>query len=198
MIWFTSDTHFSHNNILHYTDREKYFKNVNEMNKALIHNINDCVSKKDTLYHLGDISLGKGKHWTSSINNIFSNIKCENIHVVLGNHDPSIRSEHVNNKHFKSAEHYCEINIGGYVPRALKKFNICMYHYPMTTWNRKCPIHLHGHCHGKLGFITSPFKEGYIRYDVGVDSEGLNYRPISVIQLMTNYVSQIPKDSNND
>lgn len=197
MIWFTSDTHFSHNNILTYTDRHKYFKNVNEMNKALIHNINDCVSKKDTLYHLGDISLGKGKHWTSSINNIFSNIKCENIHILLGNHDPSNRSEHVNNRYFKSVENYFELNIDGFVSKSLKKFNICMCHYPMTTWNRKCRVHIHGHCHGKLGFITSPYKDGYVRYDVGVDSEGLNYRPISVIQLVKSYTSFIPKENEN-
>ena len=38
MIWFTSDTHFGHANVLHFTDRP--FGDIAHMNRALI---NACL-----------------------------------------------------------------------------------------------------------------------------------------------------------
>ena len=55
MIWFTSDTHFGHENVLRFCERP--WKTVEAMNKALIDRINACVAPDDTLYHLGDFSF---------------------------------------------------------------------------------------------------------------------------------------------
>ena len=182
MIYFTSDTHFNHINILKYTTRHTVYQTVQEMNKALIDNINSCVDKKDTLYHLGDYCMDRGSHWTRKINEIFDQIKCKNIHLILGNHDPSIKSENLKKTKFSSINQYLELDYKGY------KF--CLSHYPLHTWNKKTPIHLHGHCHGKLGFISSPYSEGNIRIDVGIDSPGLNYKPISIERIIELYDSQ--------
>lgn len=51
-IWFTADFHFDHNNILRYCDRP--FSNVQEMNRAILDNLNRRVKPNDVLYFLGD------------------------------------------------------------------------------------------------------------------------------------------------
>ena len=80
--WFTSDTHFFHDNILRYCNRP--FKNSLEMNNALIKNWNDLVGKDDIVYHLGDFSFGKDKK--TNIPDLVSKLNGK-IHLILGNHD---------------------------------------------------------------------------------------------------------------
>lgn len=57
MIYFTSDTHFFHDNIRGYCDRP--FINVEMMNQVMIERWNNVVSPEDTVYHLGDFSMGR-------------------------------------------------------------------------------------------------------------------------------------------
>jgi calcineurin-like phosphoesterase family protein len=54
-IWFTSDNHFWHANVIKYCDRP--FASVEEMNEAMIRNWNEVVKPEDTVYCLGDFSL---------------------------------------------------------------------------------------------------------------------------------------------
>lgn len=91
-IWFTSDTHFGHSNIVgpnvsKWKSGYRDFKSLDEMNNHLIKEINKLVKKDDFLYHLGDFSFG-------GIENIYKfrkQIMCENIILVLGNHDKHIK-----------------------------------------------------------------------------------------------------------
>lgn len=54
-IFFSSDSHFSHANIIKYCNRP--YKDIDEMNNALVDNWNSVVSVDDTVYFLGDFSL---------------------------------------------------------------------------------------------------------------------------------------------
>jgi len=56
MIWFTSDTHFGHANIIKYCDRP--FDDTDHMDEHIIANWNSVVAPEDTVIHLGDIALG--------------------------------------------------------------------------------------------------------------------------------------------
>lgn len=56
-IWFTSDMHYGHHNIIEYTNRP--FSGVTEMNEALIDNWNATVNDGDIVYVLGDVAMGK-------------------------------------------------------------------------------------------------------------------------------------------
>jgi calcineurin-like phosphoesterase family protein len=55
VIWFTSDLHFSHQNVIGYCNRP--YASIDEMNEELIRNWNQCVSPTDEIYCLGDVSM---------------------------------------------------------------------------------------------------------------------------------------------
>lgn len=55
MIFFTSDPHYWHNNVIRYCNRP--FADMQEMNEAMIKAWNDTVGPQDTVYCLGDFSL---------------------------------------------------------------------------------------------------------------------------------------------
>ena len=74
-IYFISDTHFNHDNIIKYCARP--FIDSKEMNKEIIRYWNKTVNSHDTVYFLGDLSIGKFNH--SKLNG--------NIVFIKGNHD---------------------------------------------------------------------------------------------------------------
>jgi calcineurin-like phosphoesterase family protein len=51
-IWFASDYHFCHANVIKYDGRP--FNNVEEMNQTLIDNWNEVVGDDDVVFYLGD------------------------------------------------------------------------------------------------------------------------------------------------
>lgn len=55
MIYFTSDPHYWHTNVITYCNRP--FTDCTHMNESLINNWNDVVGPDDTVYCLGDFSL---------------------------------------------------------------------------------------------------------------------------------------------
>jgi calcineurin-like phosphoesterase family protein len=69
-IFFTSDLHLDHENIIKYCHRP--FLNVEDMNRTLVNNWNNTIEKNDRVYFLGDMSFGKGSrsadHWLSKLN----------------------------------------------------------------------------------------------------------------------------------
>lgn len=89
-IFFTSDTHFGHKNIVKgqsdWNRNTRDFKTLDKMNYTLIKSINDVVGQDDTLFHLGDWSFGG----IENIWNFRKQIKCKNIILITGNHDEHI------------------------------------------------------------------------------------------------------------
>lgn len=55
MIWFTSDQHFDHANVIKYDSRP--FPDLWHMNEGLIERFNARVAPGDKTYHLGDFSM---------------------------------------------------------------------------------------------------------------------------------------------
>jgi len=78
-VFFTSDTHFGHTNIIQYCARP--FSDVDHMNEMLIKAWNDRVQPGDIVYHLGDFSMGKKENV-----NIRKRLNGKVI-LVKGNHD---------------------------------------------------------------------------------------------------------------
>lgn len=157
-IYFASDTHFHHENIIKYSNRP--FKNATEMNEALIANWNSVVSDKDTIYHVGDFAMGfRGK----SIKSIFHRLNGHK-HLIKGNHD--YENPAVLELPWESVEDIKIVSVG--------KIKLFLCHYAMRTWKHSYKDHswqLHGHSHAELE------ETGDLSFDVGVDA--WNYTPIS-------------------
>lgn len=79
-LWFTSDTHFFHGNIIEYCNRP--FKDVYEMNEALIQNWNDRVKPGDVIFHLGDF----GHCGSQKLKETLERLNGRK-YLILGNHD---------------------------------------------------------------------------------------------------------------
>lgn len=55
MIFFSSDSHFGHTNVIKLSNRP--FKDINHMNESLVANWNSVVGSEDIVYYIGDFSL---------------------------------------------------------------------------------------------------------------------------------------------
>lgn len=161
MDWFSSDWHLGHTNILRYCNRP--YMSVEEMNSAILAEINKKVLPSDTLFYLGDLCMDHNfTQWESWIRQI----KCENIYYLLGNHEPDDLQDIFNDggcpKNIVWMGDYLQAKCGG------KRFVMC--HYPIESWNgsHKGVYHLHGHCHAEL-----PTSLTMRRMDVGIDCHSM-------------------------
>jgi calcineurin-like phosphoesterase family protein len=167
MLWFISDTHFSHTNIIKYSKRP--FKDSQEMDDILIKNWNSKVKKQDLVYHLGDVGLGNPirlKYILDELNG--------KIFLIKGNHEKSAMNKKCINR-FEWVKDYFELN---YFDNEDKKMQLMiLFHYPMKTWNKKSygSFHLFGHAHGNI------LPDNTLSMDVGVDCN--NYYPISYFEI---------------
>lgn len=67
-VWFTSDTHFYHTNIIDFCRRP--FESIEEMNETLIANWNKVVGTNDIVFHLGDFCLGDSTKWNGILDRL--------------------------------------------------------------------------------------------------------------------------------
>lgn len=170
MIWFTSDTHFGHANVLHFTDRP--FGDIAHMNRALINAINERVAPTDDLYILGDFSYQMTAVEAAALR---SKINCRKVHIVPGNHDKDWTHKDVAGT-FIVEPPIVRINIHGQ--------KIVLSHYPLMEWQSmsRGSWHLHGHIHS-AGSVYNELnrKQDLMRYDVGVDANDL--APVSLDEI---------------
>jgi calcineurin-like phosphoesterase family protein len=172
-IFFTSDPHFGHANIIKYCNRP--FASVQEMDRTIIDRWNKRVAKDDTLYCLGDWCIWRG---SKSIDQIAAEyreqINCGQIVLIWGNHDRKGRRNEKFQKLFAGTFDLLELTVGDQL--------IVLCHYAMRVWNRSHhgSYHLYGHSHGSL-----PDDPNARSFDCGVDS--FNFYPIryeEVVDLM--------------
>jgi calcineurin-like phosphoesterase family protein len=167
-VWITSDTHYGHTNICRGVtnwrlpngdvpvNQTRDFPTIEKMNAAIVNNINSLVGQDDILIHLGDWSFGGFE----KIEEFRNRIICQNIHLILGNHDHHIdRNRGDIRKLFLSVSWFEQFEYMG------ETIECC--HYPISSWNnlRKGRVHLHGHCHLPHNQKISNGR----RMDVGMD-----------------------------
>lgn len=167
-IFFTSDTHFFHANILNFEHRP--FKDVNDMNTQMIKLWNDKVTNSDLVYILGDFSFGT----VEETNDILKKLKGRKI-LVLGNHDHFVKNHKFDQSAFLEICNYKEIEYSG------KRIVMC--HYPFASNDTK-KFQLYGHIHSntKDHIHHCPFNLPDNSYNVGADVN--QYTPISIQEIL--------------
>ena len=166
MMWFTSDLHLSHTNVISMNNRP--FASSQQMDEEIIKRWNKKIAPNDTVYVLGDVCWG----WNSKrIHDTFS--KMNGIkYLIIGNHDKL--GPHQLSNVWAEITPYKRITIDNY--------RVILSHYPIAEWD--CAwhgsIHLYGHTHGmfNLSDFTKlmPHKNTNC-LDIGVDTN--NYYPYS-------------------
>ncbi len=161
-IWFSSDWHLFHENIIKYSKRP--FTNVAEMNNKIVENWNSLVSENDICFFLGDFAFPKSKEQEKELARIVNSLKGREKHFINGNHD----------KKLKTYIKQCFTSISDYLELEVNDTDIVMSHYPFLSWNKSFygSWMLHGHCHGTLK--EDPHMK---RVDVGIDC--WKYSPVS-------------------
>ena len=191
MIYFSSDHHFWHNNVIKYCDRP--FASVEEMNEIMILRWNEVVKPEDTVYYLGDFAMA------ARAPEVYTNRLNGTKILVNGNHDFTHpyhkKSRNEDNRKiwrdkyiswgWHSVVDEVNIEIDGI------KLKMCHLPYPSTYENQEEAQHedkyarfrpvdegvilLNGHVHEKWAMKKS--SKGTLMINVGVDVN--NFYPIS-------------------
>ena len=188
-IWFVSDMHIMHKNIIEYSHRP--FKDVEEMNETLINNWNKTVPEDGIVFDLGDFAIGGSKVW----NDALSRLRGKH-YLIMGNHDMKNYRESYS-KYFELVTQQMYIQVDD--------VSIYLNHFPFLCFGgayreQHNVFALHGHVHleehadgkdiervRKYSFPT--------QYDVGVDNN--DYKPVSFWKVKQIIEKQIQEYNGN-
>lgn len=178
-VFFTSDQHFNHANIIKYNNRP--FANSDEMNNAMIDRWNEVVDDGDVVYQLGDFTLGTTRDAAHFISQLKGDIR-----FVHGSHDKwDLKKPLLYSRSLLTISH-----LGGlYAVRGVDELPIVLCHYAMLRWDRSHhgAFHLFGHSHGHL---ENPAPRSM---DVGVDCT--NFYPITFDEVLARIGNQEPSEN---
>lgn len=167
-VYFISDLHLDHANIIHYCARPFASSNIAEMNNILIDNWNNTV-QDDEIYFLGDLSSGKG---AKSTNYWLEKLRGQ-IHFIKGCHDDNI----------ENSREYEVLQYG--------RYKFLLTHDPdrlPIDWDHWV---IHGHKHNN-DLKNYPFVNGD-RKTINVSAELVNYRPVSLDFLISLKLNSIKR-----
>lgn len=177
MIYFTSDHHFYHTNIIKYCNRP--FATVEEMNEFMVAQWNNIVKSDDIVYYLGDFSLA-----IRPVELFLPRLNGTK-HLIMGNHDQchpvhKARAERLKDKYFEFGFETIQLSYDLF----LSDKRLHLTHMPYKDENdlrypQYRPLNdgawlLHGHVHDRW-----KIKDKQI--NVGVDV--WDYKPVSAQQI---------------
>ncbi len=223
--FFTADTHFNHGMIIKYSGRERFMtpedlesyrlmqfksdpqayidwkpsvKSRENMNEAMIENINAVVPADATLWHLGDFSFTRSPSETARYRDA---INCKDIRLIWGNHDKRkaystglFQAYHestmiyvFNDVTLTEAQVQATPSLRRKLRKSLSKKNvqpIMLSHYAHATWmgSYKGWFQLYGHSHGGLQKFMDEHMPNALSMDIGVDCHNFMPLPYSVIR----------------
>lgn len=163
-LFFTSDQHFFHYNVIKLCNRP--FNSLNEMHKSIISHHNAVVGKNDICYHVGDFAFLNNSN-LMKLESVLNKLNGRNI-LILGNHDPD-KSFTLVNMGFES------VHTSLVLPED-NKFILC--HDPAVSIVDRSRIWIVGHVHDL-------FLKQQNCINVGVDM--WNFYPVSLEEIMKYY-----------
>lgn len=162
-IWFISDTHFQHKNIIRFNGED--FNSVEERDEMLVDNWNSVVKEGDYVYHLGDVMFGSKETFKT----LWPRLKGSK-RLVVGNHDDI--------KYMASGGFFKKITMW----RQWDDKDLLFTHVPVhpSALNERMAnpdraINVHGHTH-RHGSPDGPYRS--------VCVEMIGYKPIHLEDLI--------------
>jgi len=146
-IYFMSDLHYNHANVLKMDDRG--FSDIGAMNSYIENTLQNTLKPGDVLFDLGDL------FWSCEVNvckKVLSKIKVSKFYKIIGNHDkPGLYFNQAPLLNYFTGGIYdtlefCIIGKDG------KKYSIQASHYPIIDYfgMYRGGLHLFGHTHGHI------------------------------------------------
>ena len=137
-IWFISDTHFFHSNILKFLGDDglpfRRFSSIEAMNEEIVDNWNKVVKPQDHVYHLGDVTFRYDRPFAE----LMSRLKGQK-RLVIGNHDKL--------KNQALLKWFDKVMLW----RGFKEFNFTAVHIPLELRRlRDGQFCVYGHIHQNL------------------------------------------------
>lgn len=156
-IYFTSDTHLFHKNILKFEDRP--YASYEEMTEDMINKWNSQVNDDDIIYHIGDLSFGNCDQTIEVLKRLKGKII-----LIKGNHDLSKHYQKINELGLLHEYHEVGITL------KYKKQQMWLTHYPLEIGLRPRKWSIHGHIHSEESAWEN-------QINVGVDSPHFKHKP---------------------
>ena len=176
---YISDLHYDHKNVLGFDNRP--FKDVDEMNEAIVERWNGAVGQDDTVYVLGDM-FWCSERTAVGILRAMNGTKI----LVRGNHD-SCEKEIFRNE-FAVIQDYMEIEDDGR--------NVVLCHYPIPCFKNHYYgwYHLYGHVHNSFEWnmtehskflMTELYGHPCNMFNVGAMMPWMNYTPRTLDEIIS-------------
>lgn len=181
-IFFTSDLHFGHKNIIRFDQRP--FSTVEEMDKALIDNWNKKVKPGDLVYVLGDM------FWTSDtkyVQNILNQLNGQVI-LIKGNHDKW--THNLSNKKLLAKIKDVDDIVVTLADGNKRRCILSHYYMPFYNSHYYGAIHLHGHTHNSPESVLEKKISEYLNnngYPCSIYNVGCmhwNYEPVTLDEIL--------------
>lgn len=205
-IFFTSDWHIQHKNILNFTQRGIKYKDVDDMFNGIMFNMNviydsipDEHKHQAMLFHCGDLLFGSRSKCQEFYKEIQDNIEWPKVYCVMGNHDVNnIMRQHEVIPAYNPAWDRTECNPNWmwnnmFIVEVYRESKciatVSVSHFPMEEYHGS--LNIHGHLHTRPEqYVKEDFSylnmkrwaEAEYHYDAGVDNN--DYMPISLYEIM--------------
>ena len=177
MIFYISDPHLGHENIIKHCNRP--FSCADEMDEAIIENWNTRVTNGDTVRIMGDLMFRNRKHPEEYL----SRLKGKK-HLIVGNHDKAWMKKVDLSRWFESVEMMTFFIDGD------RKITMC--HYPMMSWpfSNHGGWMIYGHIHENTNMDYWPLiARNDHMLNAGVDING--FAPVTFEEMQQNNLEHI-------
>jgi calcineurin-like phosphoesterase family protein len=163
-IFFCSDHHFYHQNILTFKRDDgtplREFQDVNHMNEIMVQRHNERVRPNDKVYFLGDVTMSRN----ASGLEILGRMNGEKV-LIKGNHDLCKPQQYL--QYFKDIR-------GSHQFDGMILTHIPIHPDSLARWG----LNVHGHLHYQV--VRLPLSQIPDRRYYNVSMERINYTPVSL------------------
>ena len=171
-VFFSGCLHIFHKREFIWKDRG--YESIAAHTNGVLDTINQAVGPDDVLFLLGDtfLNIPSEIHCMNFLNQII----CQNVYILLGNHNAGI-AKLAQGKWGDGGREFYPVKLtdgkylyGHYIEAEIDKKHCVLSHFPHYIWNKSHhgSYNIHSHCHGSFP-LSLPDDTSARRLDVGWD-----------------------------